>query len=203
MTAALELDNFSYDRSRQRPAIMVDQVSTSAFNLDMLVNPHRRPALSPLASCRQSEIVTLTDPRVRVFDPSEELANELDEKAKRMQANLQACQFRIEALRADAELDGYGLNKASEHDFWRFIRSDPFIRKGNIVLLENGNLRATWKGEHGDHIGLQFLGGRTVQYVIFKWRTVAGVISRVAGRDNIDSVKRQIAAFELRPLIYA
>ena len=107
------------------------------------------------------------------------------------------------ALRADAAQDVYGLNLASERDFGHFIRSEPFIRKGNLVLMDNGNLRAVWKGEDGTHIGLQFLGGRMVQYVIFKRRSATEAVSRVAGRDSFEGVKRQIQAFDLQSLIYA
>ena len=71
------------------------------------------------------------------------------------------------------------------------------------MLIDNGNLRAVWKGENGTHIGLQFLGSHAVQYVIFKWRAAAETISRVAGRDSFDGVKRQIKAFDLRSLIFA
>jgi len=203
MIAALDMDSFTLDPGYQPPAIMAEQGSASAFNIDLPVIFHRRPSFRPPVQVQQSETLTVTDLLVHVFDPSDALAQELGEKAKRTQADLQAYQVRIEALRSDAEQDGYGLNSASERDFWRFIRSEPFIRKGSLVLMDNGNLRAVWKGDHGTHIGLQFLGGRTVQYVIFKRRAAAGAISRVAGRDSFEGVKRQIAAFDLRPLIYA
>lgn len=108
---------------------------------------------------------------------------------------------RIDVLRSYAEQDSFSLNPSSERDFWRFLRAEPFAREGNLVLTDNGNLRAVWKGEHGSHIGLQFLGGGTVQYVIFKQRTATSEISRVAGRDSIDGVRRQIAAFDLQSLV--
>lgn len=201
MIAALDMDSFTLDPGYRPPAIMAELNSASAFNIDMPV--HRRSSFRPPVPGQQSKAVTLTDLLVRELDPIDALAQELAEKAKRTQADLQAYQIRIEALRADAGQDSYGLSRASERDFWRFVRSEPFIRKGSLVLMDNGNLRAVWKGEHGTHIGMQFLGGWTVQYVIFKRRAAAGAISRVAGRDSFEGVKRQIAAFDLRPLIYA
>ena len=77
------------------------------------------------------------------------------------------------------------------------------MRKGNVVLMDNGNLRVVWKDDSGTHIGLQFLGGQVVQYVVFKRRAAASLVSRVAGRDSIDGMRRQIEAFDLQALVYA
>ena len=105
--------------------------------------------------------------------------------------------LRMQFLRDEATHDGYVLNPASEIDFRRFIDSAPDIRKGNLVLMDNGNLRAIWKDEQGARLGLQFLGGGMVQYVICKRRKYKKPISRVAGRDSLEGIKRQIHAFEL------
>ena len=64
---------------------------------------------------------------------------------------------RIEILRNDGDLDGITVNKASIQDFWSFVESVPFASKAEIVLVDNGNLRAVWDGEDGSHLGLQFL----------------------------------------------
>ena len=77
---------------------------------------------------------------------------------------------RIEVLGSDAEDDGLALNKASEKDFWQYIRSVPFAQKAGLVLVDNGNLRAVWKGDDESHLGIQFLGNQWVEYVIFKRR---------------------------------
>lgn len=108
---------------------------------------------------------------------------------------------RIKFLKNEAVHDGYVLNLPSEIDFWQFVRSSPDVRQGNLVLMDNGNLRAIWKDEHGSRLGLQFLGGRMVQYVIFKWRNHGQPISRVTGRDSLEGLARQIDAFELRSLL--
>ena len=216
MIAAIDMDSVTLDPAYQPPAFMAELGTPSAFNPDpdVIVKPQRfyRPAARPA----KDDHIALTGLSVQIFDlgevvvrgvstfdPAAALAQELDAKAKQAQADQRAWQSRIETLRTDAEEDGYRLNPASERDFWQFIRSEPFIRKGSLVLLDNGNLRAMWKDQDGTHIGLQFLGGRVAQYVIFKHRAAAGAISRVAGRDSFEGVKRQIAAFDLRPLMYA
>ena len=108
---------------------------------------------------------------------------------------------RIKFLKDEAVDGGYVLNLSSEIDFWHFVCSSPEIRQGRLMLMDNGNLRAIWKDEHGSRLGLQFLGGRMVQYVIFKGRNHGQPVSRVTGRDSLEGLVRQIDAFELRALL--
>ena len=108
---------------------------------------------------------------------------------------------RIEVLCSDAEDDDLVLNEASERDFWHYIRSVPFAQKAGLVLVDNGNLRAVWKGDDESHLGIQFLGNQWVEYVIFKRRPSTIDIARVAGRDTLDGIKRQIDAFDLTSLM--
>lgn len=110
---------------------------------------------------------------------------------------------RIEVLCNDGDLDGITINKASIQDFWSFVESVPFASKAEIVLVENGNLRAVWDGEDGSHLGFQFLGDHMVQYVIFRRRHGSGHVSRVAGRDTLEGVKKQVRNFDLEALLKA
>ena len=110
---------------------------------------------------------------------------------------LDAYSSRIAYLRDEATNDGYQLNESSERDFKQFVRSRPSIRKGDLVLLDNGNLRAIWKDEKGARLGVQFLGDSMVQYVIFSRRQADRAVSRVAGRDSLEGIVRQIEAFQL------
>ena len=93
---------------------------------------------------------------------------------------------RIEILCNDAEIDGFALNEVSQKDFWQYIRSVPFAQKASLVLMDNGNLRAVWKGDDESHLGIQFLGNQWVEYVIFKRRPSTSDVARVAGRDTLD-----------------
>lgn len=112
-----------------------------------------------------------------------------------------AYQSRIAELREYGIEDGVTVNPASERDFWAFVQSLPAARPGSLVLMDNGNLRAVWEGKNESHLALQFLGGRMIQYVIFKRRPRAGKVSRVAGADTFDGIKRQIDAFALQTLV--
>ncbi len=113
----------------------------------------------------------------------------------------QAYRSRIAELREAGQEEGIAVNEASEKAFWNFIKLLPALREGSLFLMENGNFRVIWKGPDESHLALQFLGGRDIQYVIFKRRNRAKNISRVAGADTFDGIRRQIDAFELNALL--
>ncbi len=106
---------------------------------------------------------------------------------------------RIEDLRKDGALDGIVLNRDSEKDFQSFVSTSPSVN-AEIVLVDNGNLRAVWDGQDGSHLGVQFLGGGLLQYVIFRQRKGGGHVLRAAGRDTFDGLEKQLEAFGLGTL---
>ena len=109
---------------------------------------------------------------------------------------------RIKQLQAAAEEDGYVLNSASKINFEQFILSEPNIRKGNLILMDNGNLRATWTDNKRNRIGLQFIGMQMIQYLFFKHRPHEKLVSRSIGRDSFNGIKQLIDAFDLKSLFY-
>ena len=109
----------------------------------------------------------------------------------------QAYQRRIEELREYGVEDDVELRAASEQDFWAFVGTLPSARKASLVLTDDGNLRAVWDDGPEGHLGLQFLGGGQVQYVIFKQRRGDTTISRVAGVDSFADIKIRIDDFGL------
>ena len=119
-----------------------------------------------------------------------------------VEQDLDPYQARIDYLRREAALDGDQLNGNSEADFRKFVGSASDLRTGGLVLMDSGNLRAIWKDGEGSRLGLQFLGGGMVQYVVFKRRRPEQQISRVAGRDTFKGIWRQVDAFDLGSLLY-
>ena len=156
----------------------------------------------------KAEAVALGGPDESTLDPGSlehpRVKSDLGpkEEAQLTRTKHDAYMARMKQLQNEALHDGYAMNLTSEVDFRQFIQSAPEIRKGNLVLMDNGNLRASWKDGQRAHLGLQFLGGGMVQYVIFKCRTQGQQTSRVAGRDSLEGVERQIEAFELHSLLY-
>lgn len=106
----------------------------------------------------------------------------------------EAYKCRLQELREiAADDDGYSdLKEASEKDFWSFVESMLWSKKASLFLLENGNLRAIWRGLDGMHVGIQFLGEDSVIYVIFKQRPDAKKISRLHAIDTLEGVRDQL-----------
>ena len=106
-------------------------------------------------------------------------------------------QERFRALIAESKAEGYLVNAASLAAFRSFVSQYPDMARGRLVLMENGNFRATWQGDRDTHLGLQFLPDGLIQYVIFTRRPYSDTISRVYGRDTPDGTRRQMEAFDL------
>lgn len=101
------------------------------------------------------------------------------------------------------EEEEIAYNANSEQDLWRFLKRLSFIRSPKLFLLDNGNLRAVWKGDGGKHIGLQFLGGEQIQFVIFSRRGEHNNMARIRGRDDFGGITRQLDASAIGDVIYA
>ena len=134
--------------------------------------------------------------------PSSSSRLRLPNETVRQRRKREAYEERIEFLQEEARHDGYALNSASRRDFEQFALEAEDIRRAGLALLDNGNLRAIWRDGQGTRLGLQFLGGGRAQYVLFKRRTGEQPVSRVAGRDSLKGLERQLAAFDMGSLLY-
>lgn len=166
------------------------------------------PVISSASGTSHSTLPTIVGSDCTAFDNTitEDLwQKRFDELARRIVDTLAthlAYKVRITALCAETEADDAAPSIESQEDFWHFVKSEPLMRKAQIVLLPNGNLRAIWKDGSDKHFGLQFLGRQMAQYVIFTKRPDAAVVSRVAGRDSLQAVKRKIIqAYDLKGLL--
>ena len=147
-----------------------------------------------------SDVARETSPSTTVRHDRSTRTEKLREDAKLAQHRYGA---RIEELREDAQLEEILWNKDSETDFWAFAVTNSHWRKGLLGLVNNGNLRATWKKDDGAHLALQFLGDSSAEFVIFKRRPGSRRISRVAGVDTVQGVLQQISAFDLARLVHS
>jgi hypothetical protein len=95
--------------------------------------------------------------------------------------------LRVQALRIEAKIDQVPFSNASHAEFRDFMRLVPARVRPAIFLRDNGNLRALWKNDDQEQIGLQFLGGGYIQYVIFKRQPDRKLTSHsgVASRDKL------------------
>lgn len=112
-----------------------------------------------------------------------------------------AYQERIHELAKYGAEDGTAINPESQGDFGAFIEQRPRWRKGLTELLNNGNLRAVWKDGAGNHLGLQFLGGQKLEYVIFRRRPNPGEKLKEAGRDTFAGIYQRVEQPDLLRLV--
>jgi hypothetical protein len=110
---------------------------------------------------------------------------------------------RMEEIRSLALEESIEISPLSEADLMRFLGSVTAKERPKLFLLENGNIRAVWKGLENEQIGLQFLGNRQVQYVIFSHRLNPSEAVQSYGRDTTEGVLGQIRALGLSRLIFA
>jgi len=103
---------------------------------------------------------------------------------------------RLRELRTDAENSGEPFSDASLDDLWAFIDSFPNATRPAIFLLDNGNLRALWKNEAKEQVGLQFLGNGAVQFVIFSQRLNSPDMVRKAGVRPLSAIRALIAEMD-------
>ena len=152
---------------------------------------------SPPSAFSDSLIVELEEP----FDLLERYYAESLKRAQDASDVRRAYRRRIDELGRLAIEEDISWNEASEQDFWTFVGAPVSSRQSGLVLMDNGNLRAVWKGDDESHIGLHFLGSQWVRYVIFKRREASRHISRVAGTDTLEGIRKQIRAFDLVSLV--
>ena len=96
--------------------------------------------------------------------------------------------WRIEELRVLGNEDKIELREASKEDFLEVVGSTATASQAFLILLENGNLRAIWQCQDGDHLAVQFRGNRMASYVILR----EGKFDIIA----LDEVKRLIRVFD-------
>ncbi len=131
-------------------------------------------------------------------NPWADFSAELEQSSDRLRNDtFNAYRARIEMLKVTAEDEGIVFNDTSEQDFWKFMRSVPYTLKAEIVVTDSGNLRAVWRGDEVKHVGLQFLGGRRIEYVMWTRRTGSVNLWTKADRDTFEGVKEQIRASKL------
>ena len=119
-----------------------------------------------------------------------------DEKAAQLYVE------RIETLKELASEDGYDLDESSYNNFHKFLEKYPRLVHADLVLLDNGNLRAIWKGENGAEIGLQFLNDSRVQYVLFNEFGPNCVESRPYGKGGFEETMKKIKEFDLDKIMF-
>lgn len=156
--------------------------------------------VSPIVGA--SEFPQAPRARVRLLDSIDAYARQLEKRLGNLPDTVTAYDDRISVLEEQASVEGYFLNSRSREIFLDFFKNNPLIQLGHLFLLENGNLRAVWKGADASHVGLQFLDNGLIQYVLSKQRHADLPVSRAYGRDTPSGVIGQISALQLDQVLY-
>lgn len=109
---------------------------------------------------------------------------------------------RIKVLNEQSALEDYSINRLSHKSLMTFFREHPRLKYDRLFLLENGNLRATWRDDIGNHIALEFFNNQTIGFVIFKHQGLNLPTSRLSGFDTMDGIKKLIAVYEFEDLLF-
>ena len=187
------LDGVQIAFRRKQRAVRVDE----NLCIDTLSLP---PRIVPRRSDFKDFTADKSNPQIVSGTPS--LRDALSDVVNVKRNELQEYESRLAYLRAESADEDYSINQRSETDFWRFINSQANLRGGDLVLMENGNLRAIWENDEGAQLGLQFLGEDTVQFVAFAQRKEGQEISRVTGRDSMAGFIGLIRALGVQSLLF-
>jgi hypothetical protein len=155
------------------------------------------PAPKPRArarSARPQDLGRLSDMRSSYVDPLQNYVSKLLEDQRARGAALAQVHQRLATLKVQALLQEEPFSEASLADLIEFLRELPFVQRPALFLLDNGNLRAVWKNDWKEQIGLQFLGGQIVQFVIFSLRADPPMMARIAGAETMGNIVGQIKA---------
>ena len=110
---------------------------------------------------------------------------------------------RLAFLRQEAQDEGIGLRAASRQDFESLVSGAPKVRRAELVLLDNGNLRAFWEDpEDTAQLGLQFLGEGEVQYVLLRREPGSEWLPHAVGQMPLTGLEHWLTEYDLRSLAY-
>ena len=189
----------AFDPNHLAPAMMKIVGGTpSLFSAGQRLEKERHDPLRFRIAARTELSGEESSKAIRVFESVEVHDAETPSKVAQISETFSSYDHRLQVLEEQGRLDGYSLNEASRKAFSGFCWRYPWMRRARLVLMENGNLRATWKDDDGAHVGLQFQDSQSIQFVIFGRRRLDSPVPRVSGRDSVDGIMRQIDALDVR-----
>lgn len=107
---------------------------------------------------------------------------------------------RMNVLRAAAFEEGLRVNSASGADLKQFVLATD-LREPSIVLMDNGNFRAVWRGEHRALVGVQFVGNGGVRLLAFGPSQVEGHRTEIVARLAVGRVLDLVAHHGFQDLL--
>lgn len=106
---------------------------------------------------------------------------------------------RITFLRQDATEEGIAVKSGSEEDLRRFITSNR-LRRPMVVLSDDGEFRAVWKGRRGERIAILFEGAGQGELLLFGAGASSGKRDDLVSRCRLEQMPSLIERFDLAPV---
>ena len=91
------------------------------------------------------------------------------------------------------------INLKSIENFYRFLRVEKVSQKGDILLLDNGNLKAFWRDDTA-FLSLEFMGNNVTRMKL-KIKYVKGV-RRFHCMASLGAVKGYVASYGISNIIF-
>lgn len=108
-------------------------------------------------------------------------------------------------VRASAEEfpDQAPLRNESLRDFISLLQINPGLRYPGLVMTNTGNLRAVWRESSSRFFGVEFKGGRDIQFVVFAPDSKRPEkILRNSGDATLDTFARLVLAYGANPWVF-
>lgn len=109
---------------------------------------------------------------------------------------------RIETLMGYASEEGIVVNNVSVKSFHDFINTVIPTHKAMLAIMDNGNLRAIWKGP-SSRLALEFMGNRRVHCVVSKQMNLSDKIFEESGEYSFNELQTLVDEWGLRTMVSA
>lgn len=109
---------------------------------------------------------------------------------------------RLITLKDYAEDEGDNYCIKSERALKSFINTNKILKSPLVALMDNGNLRAIWRGSDGNQIGIQFLEEGRVQFVFLVQRPMEENPSSYFGQETTYDIISTIKNIGLSNLMH-
>lgn len=102
--------------------------------------------------------------------------------------NSKSYERRIDTLLGYASEEGISARDESRKGFDFFVDTTIPTDKAMLIMMDNGNLRATWR-EDRSRLSLEFIGERLVHYVVFIPEYLSGQPFERSGECSFDEIR--------------
>ena len=102
--------------------------------------------------------------------------------------NSKSYERRIETLLGYASEEGIVARDETRTDLNLFVDTTIPTSKAMLIIMDNGNLRATWR-EDRSRLSLEFIGERLVHYVVFIPEDPSGQPFERSGKCSFDDIR--------------